>query len=128
LSGTPGSPPSHRRPRSGELAAFEGVSNGGEGLYAAIRRGKHVTGRAEEFVKRVEAGLAPVMSQMARFKAYYLVFGEDDSVTSLTLFDTKEAAEEVNRTLLPWARDNLGPLFAAIPDTMEGIVCVSKIA
>src|SRR5713226_4481753 len=69
--------------------------------FAAIRRGKYKPGAAEEFAKRVRTGALPILTAIAGFKAYYLMFGADDTVMSITLVASKAAAEEANQKVLP---------------------------
>ena len=94
--------------------------------FVAIRRGKLKPGMAEEFAKRVRAGALPVIAAMAGFRGYYLMCGDDDSMTAITLFSDKAAAEESNRKLLPWIKENLGPLLASPPELTEAEVVVSE--
>lgn len=96
--------------------------------FAAIRRGKLKPGMAEEFVKRVKAGAVPVLTGIAGFRAYYLIFGADDTVTAITLFASKAGAEASNQNLLPWIKENLGPLLSSPPELTEGEVVISKVA
>ena len=74
-------------------AAF---AQGGE-LFAAVRRGKAKPGSAAELAKRVNEGALPLVTSIAGFKAYYLVYSDDDTVTTLSVYATKAAAEEANR-------------------------------
>ena len=89
--------------------------------FAAIRRGKVKPGMAREFAKRVEAGALPVMKKMDGFKAYYLVMGGEDTVIAMSLFTNKAVAESSTQTLMPWIKENLGPLT----EPTEGEVLVS---
>ena len=97
----------------------------GEQLFAAIRRGKVKPGMAEEFAKRVKAGALPVMQTMDGFKGYYLVAGGDDTITAVSLFTNKAMAETSTQTLMPWIKENLGPLLASPTEATDGIVVVS---
>ena len=79
-------------------------------MFAAIRRGKLKPGMADEFAKRVKAG------------------GEEDTVMAVSLFTSKTAAEQSNAKLMPWIRENLGPLFASPTEATEGEVVISEVA
>ncbi|MEW6766433.1 MAG: antibiotic biosynthesis monooxygenase [Pseudomonadota bacterium] len=94
-------------------------------MFAAIRRGKVKPGMAREFAKRVEAGALPVMKKMDGFKAYYLVMGGEDTVFALSLFTNKAVAESSTEKLMPWIRENLGPLLASPPDPADGEVLIA---
>jgi hypothetical protein len=96
-----------------------------EQLFAAIRRGKVKPGMTEEFAKRVKAGALPVMQKMDGFKGYYLVAGGDDTIIAVSLFTSKSMAETSTATLMPWIKENLGPLLASPTEATDGIVLVS---
>lgn len=97
-------------------------------LFAAIRRGKVKPGMAQEFAKRVETGALPVMKKMEGFKAYYLIFGADDTVIAVSLYSNKAVADGSTQTLMPWIKENLGPLLAAPTEAIEGEVAVTAVA
>jgi quinol monooxygenase YgiN len=94
-------------------------------LFAAIRRGKVKPGMAEEFAKRVKAGALPVMQKMDGFKGYYLVAAADDTIIAVSLFTNQETAHTSTQTLMPWIKENLGPLLASPTEAIDGRVVVS---
>ena len=96
-------------------------------LFAAIRRAKVKPGMAGEFAKRVEAGALPVMQKMDGFKAYYLIFGDDDTVIAVSLYSNKAVAEGSTQKLMPWIKENLGPLLAAPTEAIDGEVAVTAV-
>ncbi|MBN9090421.1 MAG: hypothetical protein J0J01_26210 [Reyranella sp.] len=97
------------------------------GLYAAIRRGKCKPGMAGEFAKRVKAGALPAMKAMDGFKGYYLVSGSDDTVIAVSLYSNKAVAEGSTAKLMPWIRENLGPLLASPPEAIDGEVLICEV-
>jgi len=97
-------------------------------LFAAIRRGKVKPGMAQEFAKRVEAGALPVMQSMDGFKGYYLVFGADDTIIAVSLFSNKDVAQGSTQKLMPWIKENLGPLLASPTEAIDGDVAISVVA
>ena len=99
-----------------------------ERMFAAIRRGKVKPGMADEFAKRVKAGALPVMKKMDGFKAYYLVAGADDTIIAVSLFTNRAVAETSTQTLMPWIKENLGPLLASPTEAVDGEVLVSDVA
>jgi len=98
------------------------------GLFAAIRRGKVKPGLAGEFAKRVKAGAVPVMKQMDGFKGYYLVACGDDNIVALSLFTNKAVAESSTQKLMPWIKENLGPLMASGTDPADGEVLIAEMS
>jgi heme-degrading monooxygenase HmoA len=97
-------------------------------LFAAIRRGKVKPGLASEFAKRVKAGALPAMQKMDGFKGYYLVAGADDTIIAVSLFTNKSVAETSTQALMPWIKENLGPLLASPTEAVDGIVLVSAMS
>src|SRR5262245_53906362 len=97
------------------------------GLFAAIRRGKVKPGMAGEFAKRVQAGALPVMRKMDGFKAYYLIAGQDDTIIAVSLFTNQAVADGSTQQLMPWIKENLGPLLASPTEPFEGEVLVSEV-
>ena len=96
-------------------------------LFAAIRRGKVKPGMAEEFAKRVKVGALPEMKKMDGFKAYYLVMGADDTVIAVSIYSNKAVAEGSTQKLMPWIKENLGPLLASPTEPIEGTVVLSEV-
>ena len=47
---------------------------------------------------------------------------------AVSLFTSKTAAEQSNAKLMPWIRENLGPLFASPTEATEGEVVISEVA
>jgi hypothetical protein len=94
-------------------------------LFAAIRRGKVKPGMADEFARRVKAGALPVMQKMDGFKGYYLIAGADDTIIAVSLFTNKSVAASSTQALMPWIKDNLGPLLASPTEAIDGTVIVS---
>ena len=96
-------------------------------MFAAIRRGKVKPGMADEFAKRVKNGALPAMKKMDGFKAYYLVMGADNTVIAVSLYTNKAVAEGSTQELMPWIKENLGPLLASPTEPIEGEVVLSEI-
>ncbi len=83
---------------------------------------------AAEFAKRVKAGAVPVMKQMNGFKGYYLIATGDDNIVAVSLFTDPAVAQTSTATLLPWIKENLGPLMASGTDPAGGEVLVAEMA
>jgi hypothetical protein len=80
---------------------------------------------AGEFAIRMKAGALPVMRKMDGFKGYYLIAGADDTIIAVSLFTNMSVAEISTQTLMPWIKENLGPLLVAPTEAIEGTVIVS---
>ena len=97
-------------------------------MYAGIRQGKARPGKAEELATKIKEGVIPLVSDVAGFIAYYVVYAPDDTLTAISIFDNVEAAEESNRRALIWIEQNLGPLLAGPVTAVAGPVIVHTFA
>jgi heme-degrading monooxygenase HmoA len=79
-------------------------------MYLIIRRLKVHTHFLDEAIQRIENGYVPILQSHPGFIEFYAVkVGEDEGV-SISVFETRQAAEEANRQALDWAKENLAVL------------------
>jgi len=97
-------------------------------MYAAIRQAKAKTGTAEELARRIKEGAIPIISDVEGFRAYYVVYAGDDTVTAISLFNNFASAEEANKRALAWIDENLGPLLVGQATAVAGPVIVHTLA
>ncbi len=97
-------------------------------MYASIRQGKAKAGMAEELTRRIKEGAIPIISDVEGFKAYYVVYAPDDTVTAISIFNDYAGAEESNKRALAWIEKSLTPLLAGPPSAMAGPVIVHTLA
>ncbi|HTC96360.1 MAG TPA: antibiotic biosynthesis monooxygenase [Bradyrhizobium sp.] len=97
-------------------------------MYAAIRQAKAKTGTAEELARRIKEGAIPIISDVEGFKAYYVVYAGDDTVTAISLFNNFAGAEEANRRALAWIEQELSPLLDGPASAVAGPVIVHTLA
>ena len=82
-------------------------------MYAIMRRIKIRPHLLEEAVQRTEQFFVPPLKQEPGFLAFYSVQVAESEFVSISLFETKEEAEEGNRRALEWVREQLVPLAEA---------------
>jgi len=97
-------------------------------MYAAIRQGKAKAGMAEELARRIKDGAIPIISDVAGFRAYYVIYAPDDTVTAVSIFNDYAGAEESNRRGLAWIEQNLAPLLTEPATAVAGPVIVHTLA
>jgi hypothetical protein len=97
-------------------------------MYAAIRQGTAKAGKAEELANRIKEGAIPIISDVAGFRAYYVIYAPDDTVTAISIFDNHSGAEESNRRGLAWIEENLAPLLTGPATAVAGPVIVHTLA
>lgn len=97
-------------------------------MYAAIRQGKAKPGTAEELGRRIKEGAIPIISDVAGFKGYYVIYAPDDTVTAISIFEDYAGAAESNRRVLAWIEESLAPLLTGPATAVAGPVIVHTVA
>jgi hypothetical protein len=97
-------------------------------MYAAIRQGKAKAGTAEELAHRIKEGAIPIISDVSGFRAYYVIYAPDDTVTAISIFDDYAGAEESNRLGMAWIEQNLAALLTGPATAVAGPVIVHTLA
>ena len=92
-------------------------------MYAGIRQAKAKSGMAEELTRRIKEGAIPI-----GFKAYYVVYAADDTVTAISIFDVYASAQASNQRALAWIEQELAPLLAGPATAVAGPVIVHTLA
>ena len=84
-------------------------------MHATLRRYEGVDGqRTDELAEKTTDTLMPRLSELPGFGGYYLIESGDGVMTSVSLFDTSEHADESARLASNWVRDE--KLEAALPN------------
>ncbi len=97
-------------------------------MYASMRQGKAKAGMAEELTRRIKEGAIPIISDVPGFRAYYVIYAPDDTVTAISIFDDYSGAEESNKRGLAWIEQNLAPLMIGSASAVAGPVIVHTLA
>ena len=96
-------------------------------MYAAIRQNKAKPGTAEAVARTIKEGAIAIISDVPGFRAYYVVYAPDDTVTAISIFDDHAGAEESNRRGLAWIEQNLAPLLTGPTTAIAGPVIVHSL-
>ena len=97
-------------------------------MYASIRQAKAKTGMSQELASRIKEGAIPIISDVEGFRAYYVVYAPDDTVTAISIFNDYAGAEESNRRVLAWIGQSLTPVLAGPATAMAGPVIAHTLA
>jgi hypothetical protein len=65
-------------------------------MYAEVRQGKAKAGMAQELAAWIKEGASPIVSDVPGFRAYYVVYAPDDTVTLISIFASYVGAGESN--------------------------------
>lgn len=95
-------------------------------MYAAIRQLKARPGMADAVKERVK-GAVPIVSGVDGFMGYYVVYAPDDTITAISIFNTVEQAQELNRRALAWIDRNLAPMVLGPATATAGPVIVHSV-
>ena len=93
-------------------------------MYAVIRKFNKMRS-IDEAARRAESGLVPILRQAPGFQGYYIVNGGNDTVVSISMFETPDAAQEAHRRAMDWIKENLSDLVEGQPEVITGQVVVS---
>jgi hypothetical protein len=102
-----------RTPGARGAAPSEGAT-----VYASIRRYRHVRS-PERVAHKVRNGFVPILEALPGFRGYYLVDGGDE-LTTVSLFDSREAAAASIGAAVAWVRENLPELHDGAPPEVGG--------
>ena len=84
-------------------------------MHATIRRYEGVDAtRMDEVVGKVNETLIPNLRDLSGFSGYYLIEADNGIVSSLSLFETPEQAEESTKHVSKWITDE--NFTSAIPN------------
>ena len=96
-------------------------------MYMVIRRYDDIDSRyAQQSVQRNRETLVPLLSQQPGFVAYYTIEGEDGTVVSIGVYESKAEAEESNRIAAEWTKANSAEFVRKPPQITAGEVLVYK--
>jgi hypothetical protein len=93
-------------------------------MHATIRRYEGVDqNRTDELTAKVNESLAPKLSELPGFVGYYLIQTGHGVMSSLSLFENSEQAEESTRVAATWVRnEQLETAFPNSPTITSGKV------
>ena len=93
-------------------------------MFAVIRRYNTHVNSAQKIEQRVRDGFVPIISKLAGFISYDVVRSEDGSLVSVSVFETRQAADDSNRLASDWVHENLASLVRTAPVILCGDVIV----
>ena len=79
-------------------------------MYASIRRYK--TDSAAEVTRLVNEEFVPRIKSLPGFLAYYVIDTGEGMLASVSVFETRDGAEESNRMAASWVKESLTGLLS----------------
>ena len=97
-------------------------------MYAVIRRYNTHDNSAGKIEQRVRDGFVPLISKLPGFVSYDVVRSTDGTLLSVSVFESKQAAEDSTRLASDWVHENLASLIRTAPVILAGDVMVHHTA
>jgi hypothetical protein len=96
-------------------------------MYLVVRTYEHTDPSfGEEGFRRVRDELLPALTEIDGFVNYYSAYDVDRGVvTSISVYVSREAAEEANRIAVEWGSKNLAGMGTVNPTSWVGDVLVA---
>ncbi len=92
-------------------------------MYVSIRRAKTQEYASDEIVRRASEELLPLLKTVAGYVSYDIMMLEDESLMTISLFESKSAVEQSNQIFASWAKSfDLGSLIEGHPELLLGEV------
>jgi hypothetical protein len=99
-------------------------------MYAVIRRYTVTSGGARELADRVQREFLPILRSVPGFVSYmYMEGGQEwgrDVLATVSVFDSREGAEESVRRAAKWVGDNLTKFAPSQPGITAGEVLTTS--
>jgi heme-degrading monooxygenase HmoA len=94
-------------------------------MFASVRTYKSAKS-VEEVGRRAESQFAPKLKEVPGFQGYYLVDGGGGTIVTVTLFDSREAADASAEKAREWISSALSDLTPPeVPTVVSGRVLVA---
>jgi hypothetical protein len=92
-------------------------------MYVSIRHAKAQEYTSDEIVRRASEELLPLLKTVAGYVSYDIMMLEDESLMTISLFESRSAVELSNQIFATWAKSfDLGSLIEGTPQLMVGEV------
>jgi hypothetical protein len=92
-------------------------------MYVSIRRAKAQDYASDEIVRRASEELLPLLKTVAGYVSYDILMLEDETLMTISVFDSKDAAEKSNQLFVSWAKGfDLASLIQGTPELLVGEV------
>ncbi len=95
-------------------------------MYAVIRRYNIQPGTAAAVLEKVSNDFLATVSQLPGFVAYHVVDPRDDTLVSISMFESKAEADESTRLSTEWVRSNLHRQLRSAPVITTGDIAITS--
>jgi len=95
-------------------------------MFGSVRKYRVRQGDPKELSARVRQSLVPLLEKTPGFLGYHVINSNDGFVTSVTICDSRNAAEALNRTAIDWVTRTL-PNELSDPEVTTGELTISLV-
>jgi quinol monooxygenase YgiN len=93
-------------------------------MFAVIRRYNTHENSAQKIEQRVRDGFVPLVSKLPGFVSYDVVRSTDGTLLSVSIFESRQSADDSSRIASDWVHENLASLIRTAPVILSGDVIV----
>ena len=83
-------------------------------MFATIRRYNVKPGKMDETIKKVQTGLAPILSKQKGFHSYRAIDAGNNVAISVSFYADRAAADAANKEAAGWVKSNLADAITPI--------------
>ena len=85
------------------------------------------SGTADEVISRAQAGMLPTFRSQPGFVGYGLVKAGEDSVISISVWQSEEQATAAVQVAASWVRDNIAEMVVSVQNYLGDLAFFSSI-
>jgi heme-degrading monooxygenase HmoA len=76
-------------------------------MHARVALYRLTSGTVEDVARKAEEGMLPIFRDQPGFVSYRLVRGEDETIISISRWQSRDQADRATEAAASWVRDNI---------------------
>jgi len=89
-------------------------------MYTVIRHYTVTSGSVDDALKQVETGFVPIVQRIKGFDAYYALKTGDESLATVSVFDTEAGCTESTSAAANWLQSSQPDFTTSAPQIIAG--------
>jgi hypothetical protein len=98
----------------------------GSSWYTVIRR-YTLTGAADPVIQELNDGYLPLISQAQGYVSYTVVSSDNNTLTSITTFESQALLDQAGQDEAEWVQENLASLLPAPAEVTQGDAVIANV-
>ncbi len=103
-----------------------GARQAGSARYTVIRR-YDLSGSSDTVLQELNSGFLPLIKQAAGYVQYLVVASANNTVTTITVFESKTQLESAAQSEADWVQQNLASLLPAPAEVISGDAIIDDV-